>query len=133
MSSVVPFSILAVSQEKRLKLHEKSYEINISRRPPFCVYSHYQALRLFERSGKRANWSSFRAPTLWFVDLTIATCHIQSTFLHFFITRKWTKDENTQSPPFSYDTKIKMAADSYFGAQSIDSERASLKRGLVKP
>ena len=25
--------------------------------------------------------SSFRAPTLWFIDLTVATCHIQYTFL----------------------------------------------------
>ena len=24
---------------------------------------------------------SFRAPTLWFIDLTVATCHIQYTFL----------------------------------------------------
>ena len=25
--------------------------------------------------------SSFRAPTLWFINLTVATCHIQYTFL----------------------------------------------------
>ena len=25
--------------------------------------------------------SSFRAPTLWFIDLTVATCHFQYTFL----------------------------------------------------
>ena len=25
--------------------------------------------------------SSFRAPTLWLIDLTVATCHIQDTFL----------------------------------------------------
>ena len=25
--------------------------------------------------------SSFRAPTLWFINLTVATCHIQCTFL----------------------------------------------------
>ena len=34
--------------------------------------------------------SSFRAPTLWFIDLTVATCHIQHTFLslcQFFFTR----------------------------------------------
>ena len=37
--------------------------------------------------------NSFRAPTLWFMDLTVATCHIQYTFLglcHFFM-RKRTK------------------------------------------
>ena len=53
--------------------------------------------------------SSLRAPTLWFIDLTVATCHIQYTFLslcqyfsrengqntkilegrHFRIIRKW--------------------------------------------
>ena len=42
--------------------------------------------------------SSFRAPTLWFIDLTVATCHIQSTFLslcQFIFTRKQRKHENT--------------------------------------
>ena len=27
--------------------------------------------------------SSLRVPTLWFIDLTVATCHIQYTFLSF--------------------------------------------------
>ena len=43
----------------------------------------------------------FRVPTLWFMDLTVATCHIQYTFLSlgrfFFFTRKRTKQENTRS------------------------------------
>ena len=26
-------------------------------------------------------FSSFRAPTLWFIDVTVATCHIQYAFL----------------------------------------------------
>ena len=34
-----------------------------------CVYIYIQQL------------SSFRVPTLWFIDLTVATCHIQYTFL----------------------------------------------------
>ena len=34
-----------------------------------CVYIYNQQLR------------SFRAPTLWFMDLTVATCHIQYMFL----------------------------------------------------
>ena len=34
-----------------------------------CVYIYIQQL------------SSFRAPTLWFIDLSLATCHIQHTFL----------------------------------------------------
>ena len=58
--------------------------------------------------------SSFRAPMLWFIHLTVAICHIQYTFqslYQFFFTRKRTKHENTPSPPFSYDTN--MAADGY--------------------
>ena len=39
-------------------------------------------------------------------------------------TRKRRKQENTQSPPVSYDTK--MAADIKTGAQSINTKRASL-------
>ena len=64
-----------------------------------CVYIYIRQL------------SSFRAPTLWFIDLTVATCHIQYTseFMPIFFTRKRTKHENTRSPPLSYDTK--MAAD----------------------
>ena len=62
-----------------------------------CVYIYMRQL------------SSFRAPTLWFIALTVATCHIQYTFLslcpffarengqntkilevrHFGMTRKW--------------------------------------------
>ena len=34
-----------------------------------CVYIYIRQL------------SSFRAPTLWFIDLTVTTCHIQYTFL----------------------------------------------------
>ena len=74
-------------------------EVRWNERSPFscidvlcaCVYIYIRQL------------SSFRAPMLWFIDLTVAICHIQYTFL--------TKHENTRSPPFSYDTK--MAADSY--------------------
>ena len=44
--------------------------------------------------------------------------------------RKRTKHENTQSPSFSYDTK--MAADVNTSAQSINTERAeNTVRGLV--
>ena len=62
-----------------------------------CVYIYIRQL------------SSFRAPTLWFIDLTVATCHIRYTFLslckffsrengqntrilevgHFCMARKW--------------------------------------------
>ena len=71
-----------------------------------CVYIYIRQL------------SSFRAPTLWFIDLTVATCHIQYTFLSlclFFFSREngqiETKHENSRSPTFSYDTK--MASDGY--------------------
>ena len=54
--------------------------------------------------------NSFRVPTLWFIDLTVAACHIEYTFLslcQFFFTRKRTKHENTRlSSPFSYHTKM---------------------------
>ena len=56
----------------------------------------------------------FSTSTLWFIDLTVATCYIQYVFLSlcpFFFMRKWTEHENTQSPPSSYDTK--MAANGY--------------------
>ena len=68
--------------------------------------------------------SSFRAPTLWFIDLTVATCHIQCTFLslHQFVSR-----ENGQN------TKIlvifRMMRNGHrrlLGAQSINTERTSL-------
>ena len=38
--------------------------------------------------------SSFRAPTLWFIDLAVATCHIQYTFLSL---RQFVSRENRQS------------------------------------
>ena len=42
----------------------------------FSSISIYNALRAFIRQ-----LSSFTAPTLWFIDLTVATCHIQYNFL----------------------------------------------------
>ena len=62
-----------------------------------CVYIYIRQL------------SSFMAPTSWFIDLTVATCHIQYTFLslcQFFFTRKWTKHEKTRSAQCLYDTKV---------------------------
>ena len=77
-----------------------------------CVYIYTQQL------------SSFRAPTLWFIYVTVATCPIQYTSLNLcqFFTRKRTKHENTRSPPLSYDTK--MAADGYW------ARKASILREL---
>ena len=63
--------------------------------------------------------SSFRALTLWFIDLTVAIYLIQYTFLSLcqFFTRKRTKHDNTRSPPFSYDTK--MAAGGYWTRKTL--------------
>ena len=73
---------------------------------------------------------SFRASTLWFIDLTVASCHIQYTFLSsllFFFTRKWTKHENTRSAIFlGYENSCRRL----LGAQSIDTEGASLKTSM---
>ena len=67
-----------------------------------CVYIYIRRL------------SSFRAPMLWFIDLTVASCHIQYTFLslcQYCFHKKTDKTWKYSSPPFSYDTK--MAADDY--------------------
>ena len=73
---------------------------------------------------------SFRASTLWFIDLTVASCHIQYTFLsslHFFFTRKWTKHENTRSAIFlGYENSCRRL----WGAQSINTGGASLKTSM---
>ena len=55
--------------------------------------------------------SSFRAPTLWFIDLTVAACHIQNTFLSYCKYFQEKTNTTLQSPPFSYDTI--MVADGY--------------------
>ena len=67
-----------------------------------CVYIYIRQL------------SSFRVPTLWFINLALATGHIQYTFLslcQFFPLRKRTKHENTD------DTK--MAADRYWAYKAL--------------
>ena len=56
--------------------------------------------------------SSRRASTLWFINLTVATCHIQHTFQSFCQVFSWENGQNAmQSLAFSYD--MKMATDSY--------------------
>ena len=62
-----------------------------------CVYIYIRQL------------SSFRAPTWWFIDLTVTACHIQYTFLslcEFVSGENWTEHKNTQSPPCLNDTKM---------------------------
>ena len=41
--------------------------------------------------------SSFRAPTLWFINLTVATCHIQYTFLSLCQIRKQARNTEKAS------------------------------------
>ena len=71
--------------------------------PPQYLVLFKEALTI---NGLRASFyvhirqlSSFKAPTLWFIDLTVATYHmrLQCTFLSlwFFFTRKRTKHENS--------------------------------------
>ena len=50
------------------------------------------------------------APTLWFIDLILVTCHIQYTFLGLCQFFSWENGQNTK-----------------ICAQSINTERASLK------
>ena len=60
-------------------------------------------------------FSSFRVPILWFIDLTVATCDIQYTSLSQCQFHSRENGQNT-----------KMAADVLLGAQSINTVRASL-------
>ena len=49
-----------------------------------CVYIYIRQL------------SSFRAPTLWFINLTVTTCHIQYTFLSLCQFFSLENGENTR-------------------------------------
>ena len=73
----------------------------------------------------RCQLSSFRAPTLWFIDLTVATWHIQIQFSEFMpicFTRKRTKHKNTRSRPWYENGRRRLE-----GAQSINTERAIIE------
>ena len=62
--------------------------------------------------------SSFRAPTLWFIDLTIATCHIQYNFpslCPFFFSRE--NRENTKILGVRHETK--MDAEGYWARKAL--------------
>ena len=80
--------------------------------------------------------SSFRAPTLWFIDLTVATCHIQYTFMSlcqffffFFSRENGTKHENT--PTSAMFVWHENGRRWLLGAQSINTERATLSPGQM--
>ena len=76
--------------------------------------------------------SSFRAPTLWFIDLTIATCHIQYTFLT--LCQNIFSQENGKTQKFSKSAIFIW----YENGQSINTERAlilkvDISHVLTKP
>ena len=114
------------SQVPRSEVKRGSLSINALRA---CVYIYIRQL------------GSFRAPTLWLIDLTLPSSFpgsfpypggdIQYTFLSSFFlyvnffhekTRKYSK-----SPPFSYG--IKMAADSYQARKALILREAGLGLG----
>ena len=74
-----------------------------------CVYIYIRQL------------SSFRAHTLWFINLTVATCHIQYTFLSLcqFVSRE--NGQNTRILQVRHFCIIRRLV----GAQSINTERGS--------
>ena len=94
----------------------------------FLIFPRFNLLPnfIFERGSLRINalcacvyiyirqLSSFRAPMLWFIDLTVVTCHIHwhfSEFVNFFMRKRM------KGLPCSYDTK--MSAEHKLGVQSI--------------
>ena len=68
--------------------------------------------------------SSFRVPTLWFIDLTVATCHIQNMFLSLYQLFHKKTDKTTQT--YSYFVILyKNDHRRLLGMQSINTERVS--------
>ena len=80
-----------------LKLQLSSFSINTLHA---CGSIYIQQLR------------SFRAPTLWFINLTVATCHIQCTFLSLcqFFSRE--NGQNTKILEARYFRMIRINAES---------------------
>ena len=70
--------------------------------------------------------SSFRVPTLWFIDLTVATCHIQNMFLSLYQLFHKKTDKTTQT--YSYFVILYKNDHRWLlGTQSINTERVSLR------
>ena len=61
--------------------YEPSLPLNPLFSVPYVPYLSINALRACVYIYLR-QLSSLRAPTLWFIDLTVATCHFQYTFLN---------------------------------------------------
>ena len=64
--------------------------------------------------------SSFRVPTLWFIDLAVATCHIQYTFLSLF---RFFSRENGQNTRI-LEGRMKMADDGYWACKALFNTEA---------
>ena len=75
--------------------------------------------------------SSFRSPTLWFIHLTVTTCHIQYTFLslsHLFHEKMDKTWKYTKSAIFMW---YKNGRRRFLGVQSINTDRASSRIGTL--
>ena len=75
--------------------------------------------------------SSFRAPTLCFIDLTLATCHIQYTFISLF---QFISRENEEKKTIILGVRHFVWYENgrwrLLGAQSINTDRASWTAGI---
>ena len=71
--------------------------------------------------------SSFRAPTLWLIDLAIATCHIQYTFLSLCQLFLRENRQNTKIPEVCLFVCCENDCWRLLGAQSINTERTALR------
>ena len=78
--------------------------------------------------------SSFRASTLWFIDMTAATCHIQYTFLILcpFFNRENGQNENTRSTPFKWSPTVARRAKHEYVKLILCCTHASLFNEAVK-
>ena len=70
-----------------------------------CVYVYIQQL------------SSFRAPTLWFIDLTVATCHIKIDTLSW-VNANFFHKKMDKTRKYSKST-----ADGYYAHKAFNTER----------
>ena len=89
----MPFQFLAFIREDLLLKDSLSINAYCA-----CVYIYIQQL------------SSFRPPTLWFIDLTVAACHIQYTFrslCQFFPLEKEEEEEEEEEKTSPKTLKVR--------------------------
>ena len=102
--------------------------------PPQYLVLFKEALTI---NGLRASFyvhirqlSSFKAPTLWFIDLTVATyhMHLQCTFLSLWVYANFFHEETDKTRKYLKSAIFvwyENGRQRLLGAQSINSERAS--------